>query len=171
MTSLTCSIQAQVDISPSFLSKLEQAGIEFLAPLENSYRNLEVHDNSLQAYELAILHRKQKVEIRYVVEPLPEDTSQDIPHIFFAKKAINIAANTDDSVLSIHTMKTQQLQEDFNADWGAIAFFQPKLEFSTKAHCKMVAVHAEGKGNLYIFYLFDDPQTDLEELFATVRFY
>ena len=67
-------------------------------------------------------------------------------------------------------MKTQQLQEEFNADWGAIAFFQPKKEFSTKEHCKMVAIHAEGKGNVYIFYLFDDPQTDLEELFATLRF-
>ena len=138
--------------------------------MENSYRNLQVHDNSIQAYEFAIQHRKQKVEIRYVVEAVPAKESNDIPHIFFANKAINVAANTDDSVLSIHTMKTQQLQEEFNADWGAIAFFQPKKEFSTKEHCKMVAIHAEGKGNVYIFYLFDDPQTDLEELFATLRF-
>ena len=93
-----------------------------------------------------------------------------MPHIYFATKAINIARNTDETVLSIHSMKTTQLKEDFNADWGAIAFFKPKLEFSDKQHCKMVAVHAEGKGNIYIFYLFDDPEIDLEELYSNVRF-
>ena len=76
-------VQAQkIDQSTQFIDLLETSGLEFLAPLDAGYKDVTVIKNFLQDYHFAIRSRKEKLEIRYLIEPWQEnDPSFQAPHI------------------------------------------------------------------------------------------
>ena len=79
--------------------------------------------------------------------------------------AISAATNENEEArLVLHEMSKENLK-NYHADWGAVVFFQPKIIFSDKDHCKMLALYQEEKGLVYIFYLFDEAseEVDLQE--------
>ena len=66
--------------------------------------------------------------------------------------------------------KKSNSSEDFNADWGKVFFFTPKPGFTRKSHCRLLALHKEGKGTAYIFFLFEEPDEVLDHRFLALRF-
>ena len=163
---------SQIEYSAEFKKALEQGQIEFSEPLENRFKTIPILSNEFQTYDLAIQSKeKGKMEIRYAIDVLGDNNANFFPHVTFMTKVTTIASNEEDSVVAFHGIENTTLVEEYNADWGASVFFKPKQGFSTREHCKMIALFAENKAMVYIFFLFDDPSIDLRKYFEDIRFF
>ncbi len=65
------SATGQVKQDPDFAARLEQAGLELLLPIDSDYRSLPVWRNDLQSYDFAIRSRREKLEMRYLIDTPP----------------------------------------------------------------------------------------------------
>lgn len=172
LCSLICAsaLSAQHPPSPDFLAALDAAQIDYFEPVEQQFRSIRNTANDFFPYEWAIRKKKSKLEIRYTILPSESNALDDIPHLKCLTTASHLASNEEHSVLSVHHFPPKQLREVYRADWGGIVYFQPKTAFSTRDHCKMLALYAEGKGMALIFFLFDDPEENLDISWANLRF-
>ena len=167
---LNCG-SAQVDLSDRFMHLLNQTNLEFLEPLEAKYRDVPLFKNPYQNYDFAIRSRKEKLEIRYLVEPFePNNPTFFTPHIRGLRMVTHLATNSEDALITGHDVDTALLQSEFNADWGKVFFFQPKDGFSSYEHCKMLALYKEDVGMVYVFFLFRQARRELDNRFVAVRF-
>lgn len=151
---------AQIKISDSFSEKLTQMDLEFLQPLEQSYKKTSVYRNDILKYDFAIKARKADMEIRFILEPESANGSS-FPHIHAPARASSVATNDEDSRMVFHDMSKKDLKE-YGADWGSVFFFQPKEDFTDKDHCKLLVLYKEGKGTAYVFYLFDKATEEVD---------
>lgn len=169
--SLAFAAQAQIDISPQFSQLLELSQLDFHEPLEAKYKDISVVDNPWQTYDFAIRSRKEKLEIRYLVVPFDEKKPlHRVPHVSTIRMVTNLASNNQEIIISGLDIDEDVLKEQFNADWGKVFLFQPKLGFSSKTHCKLLAVHKEEVGTAYVFFLFNKPDQALDNRFYAVSF-
>lgn len=166
------SLSAQIDLSDHFNDLLEAADMEFLEPVEARYKAIRIGKNLFQSYDFAIRSRKEKIEIRYLIEPYDEKNPiADIPHLASIRLLTHLASNSEEAgVITGLDIEAKKLKTDFNADWGKTFFFKTKNSFSTKSHCKMLALFREGRGMAYVFFLFDKVTEDLDRRFLALRF-
>lgn len=152
---------AQVKTPKDFAKKLEYMELEFLPPLENSYKKIRYSKSIIVGFDFAIKSKKADMEIG--ISLLPEKkNAMNFPHIKVSNMALSAATNEDEEArLVLHEMSKEDL-ESYKADWGAVVFFQPKRIFSDKNHCKMLALYREGKGLVYVFYLFDEASEEVD---------
>jgi hypothetical protein len=158
------NVFTQIKMSKSFSQKLEKMDLDFLAPLENSYKKVKASESIIVDFDFEIKAKKADMKIGFAL--FPEGKNALIfPHIKVSNMAISAATNENEEArLVLHEMSKENLK-NYHADWGAVVFFQPKRIFSDKDHCKMLALYREGKGLVYIFYLFDkaSEEVDLQE--------
>ena len=161
----------QINYSDSFAQKLEDGQLVFVSPVEGKYKDLLVEKNDFFNYDLAIKSRKENLEIRYAIQTLRIDNPiHQVPQTTAIQAISNVATNSQETVITVHNIKQTDLENQFNAEWGTVAYFTPKAQFSNKKHCKMILLHSEGKANVYIFFLFDKPSEELEMQMGNVRF-
>ncbi len=161
---------AQAALPISFIHSLEAAQIDYFEPVERQFRRLRNTRNPFFTYDHALRKRKSKLEIRYAIIPSGQSPLSDLPHLKCLTTATHLATNEANSSLAVHSIPADQLQEQYQADWGGIVYFKPKTAFSTRQHCKLIALYAEDKGMALIFFLFDDPSEELENDWANLRF-
>jgi hypothetical protein len=158
------NVFTQIKMSKSFSQKLEKMDLDFLAPLENSYKKVKASESIIVDFDFEIKAKKADMKIGFAL--FPEGKNALIfPHIKVSNMAISAATNENEEArLVLHEMSKENLK-NYHADWGAVVFFQPKIIFSDKDHCKMLALYQEEKGLVYIFYLFDEAseEVDLQE--------
>jgi len=158
------NVFTQIKMSKSFAQKLEKMDLDFLAPLENSYKKVKASESIIVDFDFEIKAKKADMKIGFAL--FPEGKNALIfPHIKVSNMAISAATNENEEArLVLHEMSKENLK-NYHADWGAVVFFQPKIIFSDKDHCKMLALYQEEKGLVYIFYLFDEAseEVDLQE--------
>jgi len=163
---------AQLEYTPQFTTLLDNAELIISQPLENQYKKKAIKKNDLFDYHYAIKKKKGDLEIRYAIEPwsTKSDAINSVPHVTTINLATTLASNDDDSVISYHILSDTNLKEHYNADWGLVAYFKPKQNFSDKRHCKMLTLFSEGKGKVNIFYLFDEVTEELENQKFSIMF-
>ena len=121
--------------------------------------------------DFAIKIRRGDLEIRYLIRP--DNTNNPVnafPHVRAISTLSTVATNNQEALIALHRMDSIILQDQFGADWGAIGYFQPKRSFSKKQHGKMLSLYAEGKAQIFIFFLFDQPSEALEREAYTLQF-
>lgn len=151
----------QIKVSKPFAQKSSKMDLEFLAPLENSYKKVKASESIIVDFDFEIKARKADMRIGFALFP-ERKNAITFPHIKVSNMAISAATNEDlDARLVLHEMSREDL-ENYQADWGAVVFFQPKRIFSDKDHCKMLALYKEGKGLVYVFYLFDEGSEEVD---------
>ena len=158
----TSALLAQkIDYPENFHALLDSIGAEFYEPVDAGYRDYEPLENRWQPCHFAMRSRKEKLDIRYFVEPWNDDLPMaSQPNINTFHVLTMVASTDDESLISGIQPTKKSLLEEFNADWGMTYFFRPKTEFSEKANCRMLALCKEGKGTVFVFYLFDDPANE-----------
>ena len=165
------ALLAQMELPDSFIDELAKSSLEINIPLENRYKDIKIKENNFRTYDLALWSKKEKLEIRYAIDSFETDTIlNQIPHVECMKVISNVATNSDEAAISVHSMSNKELLEEFNADWGAVAYFQPKPEFGEYKHCKMLALFKEGKASAYVFFLFDEASEALDNRFYALQF-
>lgn len=159
--------------SKSFLQKLEQTQLDIFTPVEGKYKSVRPTKNPYQNADHIVLSKKEDLEIRYAIIPFSESDQQtQMPRVDFMRVVSSTATNDDreDAVVSIHQVEETDLKENYNADWGNIAYFQPKSRFSDRKHCRLLTLYSEGRGIVHVFFLFDEPSQFLDNRLHALRF-
>ncbi len=160
----------KIDFSDSFLEKLEAVGLDFLAPLDTDYKDVFVVRNDWLSYDFAIRSRKEKLELRYVIEPADADNPlHSVPTVQFTRLLTHLATNEQEAVITVHRLSSGDL-ELFNADWGKVAFFKPKNGFTDKHNCKLLSLYREGQGMAHVLFLYNKPTEAIDNRFYALRF-
>ena len=161
----------KLDLNDHFLHLLEETQMEFLKPLDAGYKKSWITKNTIQNYDFAIRSKKEKLEIRYLLEPYQAgNPSFSTPHIRCMQKVLSIASNDQSVVMTGLDIDTTQLQNDFNADWGKLFFFKPKAQFCKYQNVQMLALFKEGHGMAYVFFLFNQPERALKNRLIALRY-
>jgi len=161
----------QLEYSDDFLYLLENAQIDFYEPVEGKYKAMNMQKDVFQPCDFGIRSRREKLEIRYLIAPYSENSPAfSAPQVESTRMVAHLASNDPKAVITVLSMDEQELREEFNADWGKVFFFQPKEQFSTSKHCKLLSLYAEGKGMALVFFLFDKPSQELDNRFLALRF-
>ena len=164
-------LMSQIELSNNFLTLLDEAQIDFIYPIEGKYKAITVPSKPYEKYDFAMLSRKEKIEIRYSIRPFEEKNWVSIaPHAEAMRLVTHLASNDENAVISTTTIKPESLQENFNADWGIVSIFRPKERFSSRKQCKLLALHKEGIGTAFVFFLFDDSTIELDNRFLALQF-
>ena len=168
----TTAISQKIEYPPDFLQLLKKTNLEFFEPLDAGYRDYQPLENEFQNVQFAIHSNKEGLEIRYAIVPWDEQNPSTInPHIRTFAALTNVATNADEAVISAIQPTKEMLLKDFNADWGMTYFFTPKKHFTNKQHCRMLALCKEGRGTVFVFYLFDDTGNEaLDTRYLALRF-
>lgn len=162
---------AQIDLTEDFTTLTTEMGVDFMAPLDAGYKDIRTYANPHQAYELAIRSRREKLEIRYHLEPEIDDQPMTrIPHVRCLQMIANVASNEDDTRVSALSLPDSVSLEMLNADWAKVFFFTPKKSFSSRLTCQMLAMYKEGRGMVFAYFLFNKPPIELDSRLLTVRF-
>ena len=164
--------QTQIELKDVFRQKLEKAGLYFIEPVEGKYKPLNIdHRDLYQKYDFAIRSRKEKMEIRYLIEPWRENNPlSGLPHIRATQLVMNITTNEGEGMIIGQTIGQDDLLDDFNADWGKVFYFEPKDAFSLNNECKLLVLHKAGMGTAYIFFLYDKITVELDRRFIALQF-
>ncbi len=166
-------INGQIELSPSFQILLQEADLDFIYPLEGKYKERRVSSVSAkyENYDYAIFSRKEKIEIRYAIRPFDQkDLSSVAPHVASMRIVTHLATNDINEIISGLSLDPEVVKKDFNADWGKVFIFQPKSRFAFYKQCKLLALHREGKGTAFIYFLFDEPSKELDNRLVSLRF-
>ena len=165
-------VQAQrVDLPEDFSTLATDMAVDFMAPLDAGYRDVRTFPNPHQKYEFAIRSRKEKLEIRYHLEPEVDNQPMTrIPHVRCMQMIANVASNEEDTRVSALSLPDSIRLDQLNADWAKVFFFTPKKTFSTRYTCQMLAMYKEGRGMVFAYLLFNKPPMELDNRLLTVRF-
>lgn len=169
---LSCRLaQAQISIDESFQQKLDQLGIFFIEPLEGKYKELKNIDNPFQSYDFAIRSRKEKMEIRYLIDPWRDNNPlSGAPQVRSTQLLMHLATNQGEGMIIGQNIGYEKLLDDFNADWGKVFYFEPKDDFSLYKECKLLVLHKGGVGTAYVFFLYDKITVELDRRFLALQF-
>lgn len=164
--------QKKIKYAKSFLEKVERTQIDIFTPVEGKYKSTRPPKNDYQFIDHAIFSKQEGIEIRYAIIPFEEDKeTTQIPHVDFMRVVTSTATNDDEAaVVSVHAVEEQVLKEHFNADWGSMAYYQPKTRFSKYKHCRLLSLYTDGLGLVHVFFLFDEPSRFLDNRLHSLSF-
>jgi len=169
LLAIASTAHGQIELDAGFQEKLAAAGLELIEPVEARYKDVRVARNELLTYDFAIRSRREKLEIRYLVQPAREGAVA-VPHVDAIRLLTHLATNDDRFIMSGVDVKATDLEEQFNADWGKVFFFTPKEDFTPRRQCKLLALFREGYGSAFVFFLFDEAGPELDHRFYALRF-
>ena len=167
---ISFSAFAQIDYSESFVQKLEDGQLMFIEPIEGKYKDIATFRNEWWNFDLALKSKKEKIEIRYAIHTDTKSNGFDVPQIRMMQLLSNVATNNQKPIVAIHSIPEAEIKKDYNADWAAIAYFTPKVSFAYKDHCKVLTLHKDGVATVFVFFLFDKPTDELDNMMYTIRF-
>lgn len=150
-----------------FNDLLDRAQMTFVAP--EGLKSTRIIENRQMNYEYALKYPATDFEVRYAVRPL-DNLLKDYAQKEKNKQPgdINIHPNKlHNSLLQaaimnisggqqpeIKTFDKNAVKQEFNADWGALAFFETGKEFGQDyKYCLVVAIHKDDVADAYFFYL------------------
>lgn len=149
---------------------LEKLKAEIMVPLDGDYRPLRMQKNEVQNYHWALGSTSEQLEIRYLILPDEGQALMDFPHLEASRLAMQTCSNEEHAAITARDLTEEERIDLYQADWGRLFIFPPKLTFGEYLHCKMVAVFKENRGMMVIFHLFDEPSPEIDNRLYTFRF-
>ncbi|MFZ5442784.1 MAG: hypothetical protein ACOZQL_22440 [Myxococcota bacterium] len=145
--------------------KLSKLHLAWNAP--TSLKEAPVSKNEAMEYDVALRSPDKKFEVRVSLrpavppsKPAPGTKEVRVPdeNVFPAlvqATLLNLSAGGAAPNLKPFSPKT--LTKEFAAEQGFTAYVDPKAEgWNAYAHCMMYALRRAGRGEVYVFFLFDD---------------
>lgn len=148
--------KAQV-LWPQLLSTI---GASYYPPLDAGFTPINTLDQPFWGNHFSTFSRKNQIEIKIVLDT----TLLDFPNIQLGRWLAQIASNDPESVISRVPLDPDVLMHQYGADWGGLYFFKPKFSSTFYNECKLLALHKEGKGMIFVFILFNEFTNRLQAL-------
>lgn len=163
---LLFSLGATAKLPDKFVDLMHRANMTFTEP--TGLVEIAPIDNTQMNYEFALKYPETKFEIRFAIRPLDNMLKEYEKSIKSGHNCISPNKLYQTSLLALilnvsngKTLNTKKFDKDqvkleFNADWGATAFFELGKEFGQDyKYCMVVAIHKDDCGDAYIFFLTD----------------
>ncbi|MEM7106297.1 MAG: hypothetical protein AAF502_24420 [Bacteroidota bacterium] len=160
----------QVKMTDEVKATLEKMQLDYLQPVESFYRSLPIKKNIFLDYQMAVTAPDVNLEIRYAFRPIGSHSFDSYPNVHSMSAVSSVATNNQDEEMILRVLEDDVAAEAYNADWAAIVDFVPKFQFSELPNGRMLALYAEGKGSVFIFFLYDEPSKFLEDQIANIKF-
>lgn len=161
---------AQVKLTDRVVELIEMTGLDYYTPVESFYQSVPVIGNDYIDYDLGVAAKEVNLEIRYAFRPVTGQQSDMFPNITAMATASSVATNHEDEEMRVRVIDPETLSNTYNADWGAVIDLVPKIKFSEAQNCKMLAIYAEGKGSVYVFFLYDELSQFLKDQIRSLKF-
>ncbi len=159
-------LRAQESFFGRFSYLLEEAGLDYLAPADAGYREINTAKNSFRPSDYALYSRHEKMEIRFLIEPVRDTENIVNPQMRSVALITHLASNDEEAAIAVHHFPGAP----FHADWAKAFFFRPKQVFGEWRHCKMLALYKEGRGMAFVFYFFNEADKMLEDREVMLQF-
>jgi hypothetical protein len=143
-------------------------GTELAIPADSDYKLATAIENPYLPYQHAIRSSKENLEIRFYFQPESQNTP--FPQVESYRLAMHMG-NNEQTIFSARELTTYELDSVFHADWGRVYLFTPKAGFSIQKYCKMLTLHRENKGVVYVIFLFDKPSALIDERLHILRYW
>lgn len=136
--------------------KFSKLGLAWNPP--SSFKDAPAGKTGALPWDLALRSPDKKFEVRVVLRPTgkatPDAGSDDLSAQVKAT-LLTLSAGGQQPTLKPFSAKT--LAKEFAADQGVTAYIDPKLEgWSSYTHCMMYALRSIGRGEVWVYFLFDD---------------
>ena len=157
------------NLPKSFTSLLARANLSFHPPL--GFKETKIIENQQLKYDYALKDNTRNFELRYLIMPLDstiinfneftkKNKTSFITHpnkmypMLFNKLLFDLSGGNYSEITEFD-QKGAKL--DFNADWGAISFFEVNKEFGQKYKTSMIlAIHKDNFGDAYCIFLSEN---------------
>ncbi len=163
-------VNAQVALPKEMSKKMERMGLNIAVPAEKTFKHKRIRLNDYMIADYIIRLRKKKVEIQYKF--IPETAASFVPpHVQYFNLLNSLASNDPEtSLIAVHNITQYALSSNYHADWGSIAYFEPKISFSSYRYAKLVSLYKSGKGMVYMLFLFNKPEADNDLNYFEAKF-
>jgi hypothetical protein len=164
----------------SFEYLLQKCKLEFTIPEE--FKIIKPKKNSDISYQFAIKDKNENYEIRYFIIPFDQfykDSANKIDpnrnsNIFLTTTVLNASGYDAEHIPEINTFPAEYVQNEFNADWGAVSLFAPKSDFGKGyKYCVVNSIRKDSVCQVFFIDLFDDFRSQFaiyNEHFYTIKF-
>ncbi len=152
------------DAKPSFESLLQESGLRL--DRGDEFIEVPVSASSILAYEHALRHDSDRLELRFIVRPLsritieyddPHNAAPEPNHLFplLFESMTNALAVEGGAPSTVFT--EEEARRHFNADWAAVAVFDVDPDYSGGyRNGLLVAMHKNELADAYTLFLYDD---------------
>lgn len=162
---LVIPLQGQKEI-PLWQPMLSTLGASYYPPLDAGYSPIKSLEEPYWGAHFSTFSRRDQIEIKFVL-----DTALlDYPTIQLGRWLAQIASNDAEGVISRVPIDPSILIQRYQADWGGLYFFKPKFSSTFYSECKLLALYKEGKGMIFIFFLFNEFTDRLQSLEHIISF-
>lgn len=159
----------QITYTAAFTRLLEKAGMEYAEPAEQWMHVTVPPIDDYMDYDLVLENDKGDFEVRYAFHrEKPENRTP--PSVEVARLVASIATNDPETEIRIQIPADTFLRQVFNADFGLIAHFIPKEDFSMKPYGALISLYAEGRSGIDVVLLYRDPDYNPLEMYRSIRF-
>lgn len=168
---LHLEVSAQHKLPNKFQGQLDKMQLDIAIPTENSFKVKKAKSQEFWSADYILRSKKSKVEIHYSLIT-SEVAEQLVPQVFTTTTLANLARNEEEySDIAFHKIPGAVLSGNFNADWGAIAYFRPKQQISRFQYGKLLSLYKANRGIVQVLFLFNPGGEDtVDNLSNAVRF-
>lgn len=119
-----------------------------------SLADAPVGKNGAMEYDLALRTADRKVEVRIALRP---HAAKKGPGPLADEVRATLSRLAAGGTVNLKPFTERTLGREFGASEGFTTFVEPKAAgWTDYAHCMMYALRAAGRGDVYVFFLFDD---------------
>ncbi len=160
---------AQQNLQELILARqLDSLQAELSVPLEH-YRTVNRSNNSFLACPYALYSRKDKLEIRFYLEPDRRNLQEVPPQVKIGRMAAHLSSNDENSEIRVYGL-SESLLDTYGADWGKVLYFVPKRSFSIRKYCELIVLYRENRGTAYTVLLYDKENPEVRRREQMIRF-
>lgn len=169
-----------------FKSKLENCGMKLNIP--TGFVESKVIENHDMGYDYAIKCQEKDFEVRYTVRPITQkvyandtdkkkmEDNKTFKNSSYKVILMAIISNVTGSGVGgkMQVFDESAVKKEFNADWGATTFVEPKSDFGKGfKYCMIVAIHKMDIADAFYFFLSNSKENLMENampLFHSLQF-
>lgn len=173
---------AGAGLPAEFAKLLKLTGMSFTMPADFTAVEVDILKCQDVNYFHAIKHREKKLEVRYVIIPFRQPVKSETKIMPGSDSIYRISANTiaaniagdESNILKTVEFKTEDVKNEFHADWGTTSVMKPDSGFGDGYKFAVItSLYRSGRGEAYIIFLFDnykDISREYDEAFYTLMY-
>jgi len=141
----------------TFNEKLQECDVFYIQ--HSDAKRIRPRKGSEMMYQYAVKDKNEDFEIRYYIRPIvnEQESTESYAEDLMAAISLVITDKKIPNIPKIELIKTENVQEKFNADWGGYTVFEPKGEFGKGYEmCSFNSIMKKGVGQIFIVYLYSN---------------
>lgn len=147
--------QHPIQYTAAFTHLIEEHHLVFDLPESSWYKVTSRQADALTGYDLILESHREKMEIRYRLQPANNMSDGDFRRQFIAMLS-TLATNDDDAYMAFNQIGSYLAMDRYHAERAMIARFQTKYEVSPLRYARMLQLYHSWYGIITCLVLYED---------------